>query len=182
MLTIPKLQAFALEVRKAFPESGAIVAGGAVRDLLHDRPVKDIDVFLRLDIGTFSPGLARFERAGWPAAAAGWPAYPDSIFTVDIPAGVHMTPAQLVFVPVDPEWFVENVFDFGLSQAWVTPGRLRMTSAYWADHFSRSITYLRSRGDDIPAPELRASSARRAERLREKYAGWRFRNCGGLES
>ena len=48
-LTIPRLQALCRDVQGAFPKANVVIAGGAVRDLLNKRPIKDIDVFVYLD-------------------------------------------------------------------------------------------------------------------------------------
>jgi len=47
-LSVRKLQAFAATVGQCFPDSHVAIAGGCLRDLLHDKPVKDIDVFIQL--------------------------------------------------------------------------------------------------------------------------------------
>lgn len=48
-LSIHKLQAFCGTLAMCFPDADIAIAGGAVRDLLHDKPVKDIDCFIYLD-------------------------------------------------------------------------------------------------------------------------------------
>jgi tRNA nucleotidyltransferase/poly(A) polymerase len=45
-LSIERLQNLMGTVKKAFPQSQALCAGGAPRDLLNNRPVKDIDIFI----------------------------------------------------------------------------------------------------------------------------------------
>ncbi len=48
-LSIPKLQDFCGVLAKCFPRADIAIAGGAVRDILHNKPVKDIDCFIYLD-------------------------------------------------------------------------------------------------------------------------------------
>lgn len=48
-ISIPKLQEFCGVLARCFPKAEIAIAGGAVRDLLHNKPVKDIDCFIYLD-------------------------------------------------------------------------------------------------------------------------------------
>lgn len=50
-LSIEHLQDLCRLVQKCFPQAHVAIAGGATRDLLHNVPVKDIDVFIQMDSG-----------------------------------------------------------------------------------------------------------------------------------
>lgn len=50
-LSIEHLQSLCRLVQTCFPQANVAIAGGATRDLLHGVPVKDIDVFIKLDDG-----------------------------------------------------------------------------------------------------------------------------------
>lgn len=54
-MNISELSTLRSLVVRAFPQARVVVAGGAPRDILHSRPVKDIDVFIQL------PGLRPLE-------------------------------------------------------------------------------------------------------------------------
>jgi hypothetical protein len=200
-LTIPRLQKACKEVNECFPQAKVVIAGGAVRDVLNGKPVKDIDTFIQLDPSlpeeklyeawyTGCVELASRYYCDWSGDFAGRhdkgiladgepleqlsnrAGYGYGAFSlVDFPTGPFMHPWQLVFIDIDPEENVRHHFDFGLSQCWVTPEQLRMTSAYWQDHFRRRITYTPSRE---PNEQRLESSRGRLERLREKYADWEF--------
>jgi hypothetical protein len=201
-LTIPRLQAACLEINQCFPEAKVVIAGGAVRDVLNHKQVKDIDAFIQMDHSLDDERLhqqwwrgceelACRYHCSWSAPdwerralkdilAEGEPleqarnskGYGYGAFSlVDFPTGPFMHPWQLVFIDIDPEVNVRHHFDFGLSQCWVTPNQLRMTPAYWKDHFHRRITYTPS---VEPCEVRRESSRHRLLRLREKYAGWEF--------
>lgn len=210
-LSIAKLQTLCATVAAAFPLASVAIAGGAVRDLLNRRPVKDIDVFVELntvkgykftDAGALAQvwqdnsaiadewytgieALAKvFEsdyvtNGGFEEGAeddvldiVNSKGYSYGAFTlVDYKQPNFGWPIQLVFISCHPVVNITDHFDFGLSQCWVTPNQLRMTSAYWHDHFNQRITYLPSRE---PNEQRRVSSLHRLERLRQKYPGWAF--------
>lgn len=48
--SLQQLQALCGMVNDSFPHAHVVIAGGALRDTLHEKPVKDLDVFIRLDI------------------------------------------------------------------------------------------------------------------------------------
>lgn len=48
-LSIPKLQRIAAQIKEVCPRNSLLIGGGAPRDLLNGRPVKDIDVFIGLE-------------------------------------------------------------------------------------------------------------------------------------
>jgi hypothetical protein len=48
-LDIAKLQRVAAQLKEVVPKHSLMIAGGAPRDILNGRPVKDIDVFIGLD-------------------------------------------------------------------------------------------------------------------------------------
>lgn len=184
-LTIPKLQALCGTVARCFPEGIVRIAGGALRDLLHDKPVKDIDVFICLQNtegdGGWYDGChelgqilhCEFQTSGTDCLdLRNSEGYSYGAFRlVDYPTGLHWHPVQLVFIEEHPVDNVKNHFDFGLSQVWCSENTLRMTPAYWFDHYNHRITYLQS---TEPNEQRRLSSKQRAERLKLKYQGWKF--------
>lgn len=186
-LSIAKLQVLAGEIQRFFPTSHIAIAGGCVRDLLSNREVKDIDVFIQL--GSTDESERANEHYNGCDLLGKWlhcnPVYEGDLLDltnskgysygafalVDYPTGWRGHPVQLVFIDEHPVDNVTRHFDFGLSQCWVTPNQLRMTKAYWFDYFNQRITYLPSAA---PNEQRRLSSKHRAERLKAKYKGWRF--------
>jgi hypothetical protein len=188
-LTIDKLVEFQSIVQRCFPNSDVIIAGGCLRDILHEKEVSDIDVFIQLgdgesEVDWLQDSVFYQYDSGIKALAArlysthkekltpqGKAVYDgNSCFRiVDLPEGFRMYPVQLIFRDEDPKEMI-NSFDFGLCQVWLDRGKLRMSSDYWRDHERQTFHY---------RPESKAAgrvtSAERIRKLQAKYPGWNFR-------
>lgn len=189
-VTIPRLQTFLGLVQRCFPHAEAIIAGGAVRDTLNGRPVKDIDVFL-CEEGDYQPGIEALGEAlycqgegvglddlpGYISAMGyGGPrkggAIDGAFFVYNFENGIGLDhPAQLIFLSCSPVLNLHETFDFDISQAWVTRHRVWTTSACREAMLNRRIRYCPKR---TPNAQQRQSSRERLERLKVKYAGWHF--------
>lgn len=196
-LTIPKLGELARLVNSHFqtawkqkkrrynPPSIAI-AGGAVRDLLHNRPIKDIDIFCYCeDDKTWAlAGDTIADALYGEAKFSGDPDYGENAFSLcDIPTGLHMHPVQLVQIGDEPLDHIKATFDFGLSCCYIDGGgNLHCLPQYWKDHFDQKIRYIGHRGGKQPDPYQVESSRKRLLRLREKYPSWRFEYPSFLET
>lgn len=185
-LSIRKLQDLCGVISSIFKGCEVVVAGGALRDLLHDRQVKDIDVFIQ---GEFDPFEDEADEMEWHCKKLGTKLHCDPVFEwehhnggesgsthscfslVDYPMGLHWHPVQLIFIEDSPRENVKRHFDFGLSRVWCSATQLRMEPEYWKDHYRQCISYTPS---DEPTPERMLSSARRLQRLKLKYPNWRF--------
>lgn len=146
----------------------AVIAGGAVRDFLLGRPMKDIDVFLR------SRGNVEDERivkTAYPKAELQFNTDPE--YSIQMPEVASVwnyqegglfadAPVQLIFLngpDVTLPGMLER-FDFGLCRAGFD-GDIVVTAAFVKDAFGMTMTLLYS-----PHP---AHSQRRYERLIRKY-------------
>lgn len=188
-ITILQLQSHLALIQECFKWSSCIIAGGAVRDTLNGKAVKDIDVFIDLceDPGPAVDDLcARLyidPRRG--AKWAGQHEYADvkgyggvvkgdktgAFLVCDLLNGIEDSPTQLIFLAGDPVENVKLTFDFDLSQAWVTRHRCWTSPLYKRAVANKQITYCPGH---TPNEQQKASSRERLERLKVKYQGWRF--------
>lgn len=190
-LTIPRLQQFYDQLKRSMEDCTIIIAGGAVRDALNGREVKDLDVYIQCGLDWdkdpcdvaeevesviftwnkqfFSKGKCLSEEI----VDGGQGAYKGiSIQTVwhwDHACGD--LPLDLIFVNRDPSTVVKQEFDFGICQAWVGHYGLKTHPAYWTDSLNRTITYLRP----TASASLRVKSQEHAGRILTKYPGWKCR-------
>jgi len=156
-------------VREVFP--GAMIAGGALRDLDNDRPVKDLDIFAPdvpdLDLlrsraaGLLRPGALMGVMGGYESWATA-----ECVGVLDISG--PLSDFQLIGLRSGPETIIPRL-DFGICQIGHTGEQLIVTPAYLADKANQTFTLVRSDDD-----AQRDRSVRRHERLAEKYPGWRF--------
>jgi hypothetical protein len=171
-----------------------IIAGGAVRDTLHGREVKDIDVFARFEFG---PGAASEDQFldRCRSLAAFWKAHPGGenieahrldgaktstegeLFSVVQITGAPFT-VEVIALNCDPVDRVQR-FDFALSQCFVTPGGLFYTERYLGDANGLTVTYTGTR--DVTS-SIFANSVARYKRLKAKYAPeFKFLDCELLD-
>jgi hypothetical protein len=160
------------DVQDVFP--GSMIAGGALRDIDNERPVKDLDVFapcvasfddLRLRVaGTPQLGLHKILRImgsydDWGTSEV------VGVLDVDGPWG----PYQLIGLSTGPETILRRL-DFGICQIGHDGRRLVRTEAYFRDKADQTFTMVRC--DDRNQLDR---SLRRFKRLTaEKYRGWKF--------
>jgi hypothetical protein len=171
---LPQLWLQALHtLQMNFPE--ACIAGGALRDLLCNKPVKDVDVFIT------GAGRTEDEVREFLVAAFGEPvrvvigeafadysdALKDVAFTLEalLP---DSTPLQIIALnePVTLESVVERI-DFGICRVGTNGSDDLITEDFAYDLHHRQFT-LRCNFNE---PRLARSKARH-ERLQEKFPGW----------
>jgi hypothetical protein len=139
----------------------SIVAGGAVRDTLLDRPVKDIDVFERR-----AQSLAT-ALGGKLEVRSEWVQYPNAYSIADITGTAFGVPIQIIgLFEKDPIADVEH-YDAGICQCWVTANssEAKMTDSCRHDIANKTITYFGDAG-------LR--NEKRVARLKEKFPDFEF--------
>lgn len=179
-VTIPQLQQFLALVQRCFPDTPSIIAGGAVRDTLNGRPVKDIDVFLHSSpddlTGCQKLADALYDRdfAGWGEnAAADYPENDNTFSVVTLTKGIGSSPCQLIFLNRDPVENVKQHFDFDISKCWVTRYKVWATPDCRAAMVNKRVSYCPGLKAN---KEQRGSSRERLARLKLKYPSWYF-NC-----
>jgi hypothetical protein len=198
---IEVLQQLCSYARAWFGDS-AIIAGGAPRDTLSGVPVKDVDIFVKVNtddleggdivnVDVFTEtieklnGASAFTRncqafASAYDGVATFQKSPESyggladLCDIEIPG---KQPIQIVALFEDP---VDDVhaYDFTISQVFVTPRGLFQTPAAFKDRQRRFIRYTGDNGRDAAAIER---SRKRLSRLRLKYPDWIYVDCYGLD-
>ena len=168
-ISIEKLNEFQRVIQKFFPEKKVIIAGGAPRDILHGKKVKDIVVFIESKL---FPKFSIIEAIGdmlhtEPTFTEDNTAYNKAFEVVNYDRGPCMLPVQLIFPRRDPVQDIKETFDYGLCQVWLDGGRkIHTTPAYWRDHNSKTFHFLLEGGG--------SASSDHTERLQAKYPEWRF--------
>jgi hypothetical protein len=179
---IEALKALTVLLRAWFGSSEVIIASGAPRDILSGVPVKDIDIFVPVDLEEgddtqFTRGCQRL-AAAYDGEAVFQPVsedYPDCYGICDVQTDRGLF--QVIGLDRPPLDDLHD-YDFGLSQVAITPKGLLFTEAAIRDRQNRTITYTPSTHDALSVERSR----KRLARLRAKYVGWTFVNCEVLDT
>jgi hypothetical protein len=188
MLTVAQLQTCVTKIRRCHSDREVVIAGGALRDIICGKPIKDIDIFIqgtmpdhycsglhyRLEedfaLGTHDSDYEIF--AASPLSTYG--GYSD-FWTIEYPVGWFGLPVQLVYVDTqDLRADLMECFDFGLSRIWCDERRLRWTSEFEFDRANKRLSFYGS-GWGQTSPE-------RLARIQAKYSDYRFRNLAPKET
>ena len=173
-MDIPALWCVVLrEVQKSCP--GAIIAGGALRDLDNDAPVKDVDIFFPCaDVGKFAKAIAALEATqdidtGYVAGDE----YRENFNDVVGVAKFEVMDTTFEIIGIDlQETGVSRIidrFDLGICQISYAGEHIERTLAYITDQRVRQFTFLKPY---CLGPKPFHASLKRWNRLQAKYAGW----------
>lgn len=158
-------------IRRVVPS--AVLAGGALRDLDNDRPVKDLDIFVIAENDRDAEGVTNLLReAGYPVCndPGDITAYPEDQ-NLEVVRVAHLEgreDVQFIFVNWDTSRIVER-FDYGICQITFDGTALYRSPAYEEDKRDQVFRLRRDR----PTPvSMRGSVKRYARLTNEKYPGW----------
>lgn len=164
-LTIEKLREL-VQLTSRCLKKPVLVAGGAPRDILHNKPVRDIDIF----VPDYYSGSVKSLISALRCVDVVYAQFNASneyskqglrmSWLVTLPTGFHMYPIQLIAFAEEPIEVVKQ-FDFGLCQVWIDGRRLGWTQKYSRDHDNQRMTYQENDG--------RSLSRKRLLQLQEKY-------------
>ena len=154
----------------------AHIGGGAIRDALLGRPLKDIDVFIDDAVFDAVAAMLRSEFhyvrvSGW-AARPEWTAAANGVRRLD-DFEKHDETIRVSLIGMNPPRDMKtnlDRFDFGVCQAGWDGDRVYTTPAFGRDVAHRTFTLLR-------APDLKSftGSMRRFERIvAGRYEGWQL--------
>lgn len=155
----------------------AILAGGALRDLDHGRPVKDLDIFVQpgfnhaafeklLPPGSYWPVMRRADYASLVDVQSIWGSYVELARPLEF---AEYLPAQIIELNRPMSTFeIIGRLDFGLCQIGFDGTTLVRSPVYMTDSTNKTFTLVRI--DD----EVGARARRREERLSNKYSDFRF--------
>lgn len=148
---------------------GVVVAGGVLRDLFHDVPVNDIDVFIPHVNGSPQEGLRALKNIFGDDGRLDFVSYSDDIdvlYAFTFP-NLSFAPVNFIVVKADVPLTGERCrMDFGLCQVWYDGLHIECTEAFQDDYWNQTFTLKRGSSErDF------ARSMRRWRRLSQKYPG-----------
>lgn len=119
-------------VRWEFPGSHPVIGGGAIRDSLLNRPIKDVDVFLRAKDHnyTLDSELTKRIRCSPQTLAYG---RPDMHGAWDFLQQIEGFPVQLILADFDNLEDLAHTFDIGLSRATYDGERVYVSPEFTQD-------------------------------------------------
>lgn len=154
----------------------AHIAGGAIRDLINDKPIKDVDIFVpaeapsgHLDSALDRHGLLFVREVPHPYFTHS-PVVDSSLEYTDGDYYSYETLAVNIIRLNQPKLNVIdnlNAFDFGICRAGYDGNEVFITDAFKHDLARKQFTLLHCNTE-----EQFANSMRRYARLKEKYADW----------
>ena len=169
-----KLDRILAVVRWAFPTSHPVIGGGALRDHLLNRPIKDVDVFLRAkDHDNLDSELTKRIR---PPLLAQLYGRPDMHGAWDFQQILEGFQVQLILAEFETKEDLAHTFDLGLSRVTYDETGLYVTSEFDADAINKVFRVYRADNNY----ELKRT-LRRIERLSEKYPDF-FHEVSLIES
>ncbi|GEM_PF-3712847 len=149
-------------VRWEFPGSHPVIGGGAIRDALLGRPIKDIDVFMRsIDHNELDSELT--VKVKQPAFLALY-GRKDMHGAWDFLQDVQGLPVQLILADFMTPQELADSFDLNLSRATYDGYSLHVSAAFEEGVWDKAFRILRCESD---LEERR--SFKRVSRLQEKY-------------
>jgi len=168
-----------LSIRDTFPS--AIIAGGWLRDLYHDVPINDIDIYVT-SVGAENPNYSVYSKDFWCKQFQLKNSGFDNITELtekgnygdknhiemvwDINKGA--TTYNIIAVDMDPIKYVEQCFDVGLCKAYCDGSRIRLTADFMHDSQHHEITLV---SKEINESEFRHVMSRHIPKIKNKYPG-----------
>lgn len=131
------------EIKKVYRDMSAIapciIAGGAVRDTLLGRAVKDIDVFMDSAYKTVfmnSVSAQYWKRLGRSHTEYKLANVVDEVYETSFG---YQWPVQVIFCSIDPEEYVTRYFDLGICKAWYDGTRIHCHKDFIKDVNNKTI-------------------------------------------
>lgn len=170
-------------IQEAAPD--AILAGGAIRDVYHNKLVKDHDIFVScadtsdvysddfwkkyLNLNTSgmfaTDSITNFEDS--EDGSCGGMSHVDMVWEINKGNILY----NIIVVDMNPIEYVNRHFDIGLCKAYCDGKRIRLTSDFMHDSQFKHLTIV---AEDMPQEEFNHMMDRHVENVKEKYPGYKL--------
>ena len=175
----------------------AMIAGGAIRDMYHEVPMSDVDIFVQYQVTEADPrrpfGATEWEShwanlfvedtdmadVSWsysryekPADTLSEEQHKDddgivAVWNVNTDEGHY----QVIFTNMDPIEYVNRKFDFGICKAYFDGKKLHYSRDFMRDSRNRTITLV---GEGLTHHQIRYACEQHLPRIQKKYPGYKF--------
>ncbi len=163
-----------LKIQDYLPE--AIIAGGAIRDLYHNKPIKDIDIYVPNDdtvaIHDVSFWVQLFdlnrmhgdciEHSGVEGESYDGKNHIGMVWEIQKLGTLY----NIIIVDVNPTDYVNNFFDIGLCKAYCDGKKIRLTADFMRDSQNKLLTVV---SKHLPQEEFDGMMDNHVARLKIKY-------------
>ena len=166
----------------------AIIAGGAVRDTYHERPVSDVDIFVEeseimlkmndSDYGSdkwidYWKKMFNFSEAKNDKIKYFGDGYVFHVLDNDICAVWEIRKGlkkyQVILLRQDPRTYVSEKFDFGICRAYCDGRKLHFTNEFLQDSLNNTITLY---PENLSEKQIDYAVNHHIQKIRNKYPGW----------
>lgn len=159
--------------RKNF--SSAVIAGGAIRDIYHGKPIHDIDIYVNeSNVNPYSQDTWKTEFDLRTTAIS--ENYIRKVGSEDYSGKNHIGAVwemqkhnklyNIIVVDIDPIEYVTKWFDIGLCKAYCDGTKIRFTADFMHDSRSKKLTIVSKNMDET---EFWNMMCKHATKLRRKY-------------
>lgn len=172
-------------IRETLPT--AIIAGGWLRDLYHDIPFNDVDIYVteenqiksadcysiyeemfwREQFKLKTDGFMAYDNISQPGADGCYDGKSHIDAVWEIRKG--FTRYNIIIVDIDPTDYINQYFDIGLCKAFCDGSRIRLTADFMHDSQHRQLTLV---SKEIDEEEFKHVMTRHIPKLRNKYPGY----------
>lgn len=125
----------------------AILAGGAVRDYLNDKPISDYDIFIQG--GRDQENVLKRLCAKYGLTHSKPSEYSKKFKSVTVNFADIDKPVQLIFLDssMDPKRYVQNTFDYGICMCYFDLEKVHVFDEYKRDVDNKTITLYADRAN-----------------------------------
>jgi len=169
-----------LKIKEYLPE--AIIAGGAIRDMYHKKPIRDIDVYIKKTDTTpiyqtsFWQQLFALDNTTDYIEHSG-KSYTGKPYTGKTHIGMvweirkNGIMYNIIVTDIDPVDYVEQFFDIGLCKAYCDGTKIRLTADFMHDSRNKLLTVV---SKHLPQDEFDGMMDRHIAKLRKKYHDYKL--------
>lgn len=172
------------EIRKIIPS--AIIAGGVIRDLYHDKQIHDVDIYVPNDPASFIGNGSVYSEIFWKthfdlktnisfaidsitSSTSGDDEYEEKNhinMTWNISKNEILY--NIIIVDIDPTEYVTKFFDVGLCKAYYDGTKIRLTSDFMRDSQNKTLTIV---SESMSEEEFHYMMNKHIVKLQHKFPG-----------